>query len=176
MNKLIFLCLILISVTALAQREIQSINSCWEFYKGDIPSISKLDEIRYWENVNIPHDWNALDILDDIPGYYRGTGIYRKIIPFYSSDKGKKIYLYFEGANQDAEVYLNGSKAGGHHGGYTSFCIDITPYIQFDNLNPLVVKLSNAMESQLASLIRRYQPFRRDIQRSVSCKNRPCAF
>lgn len=31
-----------------------------------------------WQRVDIPHTWNAFDVTDAIPGYWRGIGWYRK--------------------------------------------------------------------------------------------------
>jgi len=127
-----------------AQREVQSINSDWKFYKGDVKTIYDLGSIKEFENINIPHDWNSADILDDNPGYYRGTGIYEKKLLFWSGDSNKNIYLFFEGVNQDAEVYLNNIKIGDHHGGYTAFSFEISSSIMWDKDNQLIVKVSNA--------------------------------
>ncbi len=136
-----------LSAWLMAQREVQTINSDWKFFKGNVQSFPDLSSISHWENISIPHDWNALDVLDDTPGYYRGVGIYKKNLRLNSIHKNKKHYLYFEGANQDAEIYLNGTKTGEHHGGYSAFCIDITSYILWDQDNQLIVKLSNAEDA-----------------------------
>jgi len=138
-SLLLLLCL---SFSTTAQREIQSINSCWKFHKWDLKVITELNGIFY--NINIPHDWNAADILDDIPGYYRGPAYYVKNLSFPSIDKTKKIYIYFEGVNQDAEVFLNRQIVGEHHGGYTAFSFDISSFINWDNENQLTVRVSNA--------------------------------
>ncbi|MEI9956217.1 MAG: sugar-binding domain-containing protein [Ferruginibacter sp.] len=60
----------------------------------------------------MPHTWNVTDILDDTPGYYRGVGWYKKIINIDASLKDKKLFLYFEGVGQEADVFVNGKKAG----------------------------------------------------------------
>jgi len=144
MRKLtLFTFFVCITNTFFAQREVQTINSNWKFYKGNITTLEEMAGFSNWENINIPHDWNAQDVLDDVPGYYRGFGIYKKTLSFNAIDKNKKIYLYFEGANQDAVVYLNGRKAGEHHGGYTAFCMDITSFINWKDDNTLFIKLSN---------------------------------
>ena len=126
------------------QRDVQSINSLWKFHKGPVNTPSDLAAITAWEKINIPHDWNSVDVLDDEKGYYRGTGVYTKTLYFNSADNAKKIYLHFEGVNQDAFVYLNNSKAGEHHGGYSEFDVDITSFILWDKENSLVVRVSNS--------------------------------
>ena len=119
-----------------------TINSGWKFHKGDIEKVADSDSD--WTTVNIPHTWNARDVLDDKPGYYRGIAWYSKTFRPGPRLKNKDVYLYFEGANQDAEVFVNGQKAGSHLGGYTAFSIHITPYLNFEEDNIIRVKLSNA--------------------------------
>ena len=41
------------------------------------------------------------------------------------SSKGKVLRLYFEGAYQRSQVYVNGLYIGGHYSGYTSFSLRI---------------------------------------------------
>jgi beta-galactosidase len=119
----------------------ENINSGWQFYKGEIKPGS--ESAQNWEKINLPHTWNALDMLDDEPGYYRGTAWYRREFTISPQFQDKQIWICFEGANQDAEVFMNGQPVGEHLGGYTAFNFNITPYLQNDK-NLLEVKLSNA--------------------------------
>ena len=72
----------------------RSINSRWTFHKegSDIT-----------ETVNIPHTWNALDCQDDTPGYWRGTAWYEKTVIINDELDGKRLFVRFEGANQDVK-------------------------------------------------------------------------
>ena len=45
-------------------REKQSINSGWQFVLNDHSGLIYLDDAK-WQNINLPHTWNALDIVDD---------------------------------------------------------------------------------------------------------------
>jgi len=59
------------------------------------------------------------------------------------------LFLEFEGAFQDAEVFVNGRRLGEHKGGYTGFSLDITGSAQTgDNL--VAVRLNNRWDPQLA--------------------------
>src|SRR5690606_24498882 len=51
-----------------------------------------------------------------------------------------KVYLYFEGVYNRSEVFVNGKSAGKRPNGYISFMYDITPYIQFNRPNEILVK------------------------------------
>lgn len=134
------LVLLLFLLTNLLQANVRqkiSINSGWKFHKGELTG----NNIK-WESVNLPHTWNAEDMLDDIPGYYRGIAWYQKELCVPESMQSKEIYLYFEGANQDAVVYINHKEVGRHLGGYTAFCFNITDYLNPSN-NVLSIQLDN---------------------------------
>lgn len=134
--------------TATEPRIRRSIDAGWKFHWGGLnfawsPTVS--DE--GWSRVTIPHTWNAHDPFDDIPSYRRGIGWYRKELQLDDALRGKRIFLYFEGANQVADVYVNGAFVGEHKGGYTAFAFDITRYVKFDgdeNANLVAVKVDNS--------------------------------
>lgn len=120
-----------------------TINSYWKFKKGDIGVSSPEFGSESWEIVSIPHTWNDKDVMDEADGFYRGIGWYSKTFNLSEKHDGKKVFIKFEGANQIAEVYVNGSKVGKHIGGYTAFIFDITKYVKVGEKNELAVKLDN---------------------------------
>jgi len=143
----------------------------WKFKKGEekeafLPSF----EDRSWESVSVPHDWAIYGPFDKeidkqlvaivqngekqatektgrtgaLP--YIGTAWYRKKFQVSPQDlKHKKILLLFEGAMSEPKVFLNGKKVGEWNYGYSYFYIDITKYVQEENL--LAVQLSNKEKS-----------------------------
>ena len=79
--KIILACLLLVMTgTVYSQRVTQTINDGWKFslFEGDA-STADFD-ISGWTDVSIPHTWNAKDADDEIPGYFRGKGWYRKVV------------------------------------------------------------------------------------------------
>lgn len=143
-----FFLFFLLTLTANAQRIKQSINTSWQFHKGkDTDQMAE----GYWQNVTIPHTWNAEDVMDDIPGYYRGIGWYQKEIYIPQDWQGKSIYVYFEGAGQVADVFINGQAAGTHKGAYLAFSFDITALVK-PGKNILRVKLDNSPDPAIAPL------------------------
>ncbi|WP_316838641.1 glycoside hydrolase family 2 TIM barrel-domain containing protein [Pedobacter gandavensis] len=107
-----------------------------------------------WEKITLPHTWNAKDVMDDTPGYYRGTGWYQRVLKTNVSMKGKVLSLYFDGVNQEAEVYVNGQLAGKHAGGYTRFIVPITRFLKFSAnfKNEIKVKVTNRFNEDIAPL------------------------
>jgi beta-galactosidase len=133
-----------------------SINSNWRYLPhgesgAEQPSTADAD----WELVSVPHTWNAADPFDAVEGYRRGFGWYRKHLTLDTSLRGKRLFLYFEGANQSAKVYVNGTLVGTHKGGYTAFSFDATDAIRFDgaaNDNLVAVQVDNSHDPSVPPL------------------------
>jgi beta-glucuronidase len=86
----------------------------------------------------VPGDWNTqMEKLH----YYEGTVWYKRSFDF-KAKADELTYLYFEGVNYEAKVYLNGTYVGEHIGGYTSFQFDVTNLLKTED-NFLVVKVDN---------------------------------
>lgn len=135
----------LILITALngfsQAREKQTINSGWQFVLNDEEAVP--GEAISWKNINLPHTWNNLDIIDETPGYHRGIGWYKRELTLPESYRGKHLELFFEGACNKADVFINGQKAGEHIGGFTGFTIDISSYAKFGQPNTILVRVDN---------------------------------
>lgn len=130
-----------------------TINDGWTFIGSDVPNgqANSVDTTG-WQKVNLPHTWNIADTLDDEPGYRRGIGWYRKQLDLDPALSGKRIFLYFEGVNQTAEVFVNEKRVGGHIGGYTAFVFDITEFVKFSGPNMITVKVDNSLNKEIPPL------------------------
>ncbi|MBN2281075.1 MAG: DUF4982 domain-containing protein [Candidatus Marinimicrobia bacterium] len=102
-----------------------------------------------WQNINLPHTWNAFDATDNNPGYRRDISWYKKeiFIPKLKSDQ--KLYLCFEGVNIVCDVFVNDKRAGGHVGGYVGFEVDITDFVKFGKTNSIRVKVDNSINREI---------------------------
>lgn len=130
-----FVFLVSLWFNASAQRQDISLNNKW------LTSINNKD----WKKVNIPHNW------DDYHGYRRllhgnlhGDAVYKKNISLKQNKTGNRFFLFFEGAGSYATVFLGNKQVGEHHGGRTTFSIDITDELKTDgSMNPLIVNVSH---------------------------------
>jgi beta-galactosidase len=155
LKRLLYVWLMLQSAIASAQRIKATINTNWQFYKGDIAGYPAAPATAIkWQSVSIPHSWNTADVTDDEKGYYRGVGWYTKRLSIPVSWKNKDVSLFFEGASQVADVYINGKKAGSHIGGYTYFNIPIQSFLNFDEgaTNIVAVKVDNSHNDAIPPL------------------------
>jgi beta-galactosidase len=143
--------LIFLMVLSKAFSQTYTINSEWGFLQDDAPEVTEVIQSDGWKKINLPHTWNRDDVIDDERGYKQGVGWYRKNMVLKSGDKNN-LFVKFEGVNQVAEVFINGEKAGEHAGGYTAFVVDITPFVNFDNDNEILVKVDNSYNPDIPPL------------------------
>ena len=100
-----------------------------------------------WRSLDLPHDWAIegpfSDTLENNTGLlpWKGIGWYRKHFSVSDNDKGKRIYVDFDGAMANAKVWLNGKYVGEWPYGYTSFRLDLTPYVITGKENIIAVRL-----------------------------------
>ena len=154
LRKFVFVMIVVLTaLSAEAARLKYSINDNWQFTREDIPAaaVSTLNDNNR-QRVNLPHTWNKTDVMDDEPGYYRGIGWYSRTIDIPAEYTDKQITIYFEGANQETEVFVNGKSAGTHVGGYTRFSFDITPFVTMGAKNLIAVKVNNRYNENIPPL------------------------
>ena len=149
----IFIMLFVVGWAQAQQRVVYTINDGWKFTKGS-PFEAQLNNCddSSWETVNIPHTWNDKDADDETPGFYRGPAWYRKQLFVDKSQEGRQAVIYFEGANQEVQLYLNGQFVGEHKGGYTRFCFDITSKLRYGQENLLAICVNNAYNPNIPPL------------------------
>lgn len=143
----ILLACLLGSICKAEAREVTPFNNGWEFKKGPFPTDAMQTAARWnadWEQVNVPHIWNADDMQKKTNSFYAGVAYYRKHYVFPESLEGKRLFLRFEGVGACAEVYVNGYLVGTHKGAYSAFVCEIGSQVRLGEENEIVVKADNA--------------------------------
>jgi beta-galactosidase len=123
----------------------------------DFPFVQPGFNDGLWESIDLPHDWAIKGPFykgENVPvggGMGRlpvqGVGWYRKKLVIPASDAGKQIFLDVDGAMSYAMVWLNGHLVGGWPFGYSSWRVDLTPYILPGCNNQLAIRLDNPVSS-----------------------------
>lgn len=127
-------------------REVKPFNDGWSFKKGPFPTDPILFQSGFdqrWQDVTVPHTWNATDMQNDKNNFYAGEAFYKKTYRPDASLKDKRIFLNFEGVSTVAELYINGVFAGNHKGGYSAFTIEISKLLKFGEDNEILMKADN---------------------------------
>ena len=93
--------------------------------------------------VRIPHTCKETPFHYFDESLYQMVSGYRRHLHIPTEWQGKRILLTFEGAGHDSTVYLNGSKVGEHHCGYTAFTVDLSAYANYGQDNVLCVRLDS---------------------------------
>ena len=103
-----------------------------------------------WENVSLPHPFNAGDMYQNRAssggdrGIYQGIAFYRKSFVLPENTQGKKVFIEFEGIRMAAYVYLNGEALGYYEGGVAPFAFDLSAgKLFYDKANVLAVAADN---------------------------------
>jgi len=133
-------------------RSVTAVNDDWKFIRSDVNEAQTpaFDDSK-WTEVSIPHTWNAQDTPKG-GNYYRGPGWYRKKIVIQQSAKDQRVFIRFEAASLVSDVYFNGVHLGQHKGGFTAFCYELTPHINWDGDNILAVRVNNAYFDDVSPL------------------------
>ena len=120
-------------------RNVLNFNASWLFAKqAEVPAALPAD----WEQVNLPHCWNAVDGQDGGNDYFRGTCQYAKAFAKAALPESDRYFLEIQGANASADVTFNGEKLAHHDGGYSTWRVELTEKLQDENL--LVISVDNS--------------------------------
>ena len=166
MNKINLLLLISLATINSWTQE-QTLQKGWKFSREDNPEFSETTyNDAHWQSVTVPHDWaiyGPFDMENDIQRTaikqdgqksaiehtgrtgglpFVGVGWYRTTFDVSTLTNDKEVFVQFDGAMSNPEVYVNGQKAGEWHNGYNTFFLNITPYVKAKN-NTLAVRLNN---------------------------------
>ncbi|MES1200871.1 MAG: glycoside hydrolase family 2 TIM barrel-domain containing protein [Pseudomonadota bacterium] len=131
-----------------AGRSRANFNADWRFKLGPSEGAQgpSFDDAG-WEQVGLPHSFSTPYFR--APAFYTGDGWYRKTFTLAAIGSERRLSLEFEGAFQDAIVYVNGIEVAHHRGGYTGFPVDITEAIR-PGRNVVAVKVNNEWNATLA--------------------------
>ncbi len=121
-------------------------NPNWKIVVGDPKGAESTDfNDSDWKSVSLPYAWNQEEAFKlDIHNLSTGIAWYRKHFKIPESNKGKKVFLEFEGIRQDGKFYLNGIFIGRHENGVMAFGFDITDLIKsYPAENVIAVRIDN---------------------------------
>ena len=123
-------------------------NADWHFKLGSQSGAERPDfDDAGWQRVGLPHSFSIPYFR--AASFYTGDGWYRKEFTLPAERLNRRLSLEFEGAFQDAHVFVNGVEVAHHRGGYTGFPVDITAAIH-PGRNLVAVRVNNEWDPTLA--------------------------
>ena len=120
---------------------------------GDVSYVKNSFDDSGWRKLNLPHDWGIEGpFKQEYPGAtgklpWWGVGWYRKHLNIPASDQGRRIFLDIDGAMSYSTVWLNGQFVGGWPYGYSSYQLDLTPFVKYGAENVIAIRLDNPPNS-----------------------------
>lgn len=97
-----------------------------------------------WKDIHLPHTPKTEPLI--VNNQFQGDMWYKKNF-YLDATAEKRYFLDFEGVMHASNVWLNGQHIYSHQGGYTPFSMEVTPYLQGDNL--LMLKVNNEDDPQI---------------------------
>jgi beta-galactosidase len=97
-----------------------------------------------FERVVVPHTnlrvpWHGFD-----EKLYEFVSTYRRRFKLPPEAKGRRVFVDFEGVMTASTVWINGVRLGEYKGGYTPFSFELTPHLDFEQDNVLVVDVDSS--------------------------------
>lgn len=146
----------------------QRLATGWQFLRGDLGNVweavrqanaGKPESVPLWQNVTLPHCYNAEDAVAPDVNYYQGPAWYRTTLDVNNPYHQGRTYLEFEGAGQKTQVYVYTTLVATHTGGYDQWKADITDAVerfvrtetcrrQFHGRIPIAVRCDNSRDTQ----------------------------
>ena len=97
-----------------------------------------------FEKVCLPHNVKELPLhYADSDSYQMVCG-YRMVLHPEEKQRGKRLFLQFDGAAHIATVFVNGRELATHRCGYTAFRVDISDVLTYGADNWLAVRLDTS--------------------------------
>ncbi|MBW8745005.1 MAG: DUF4982 domain-containing protein [Sphingomonas sp.] len=147
-------------VAAPATSRTLELNADWHFHRGDQPGAEQpgFDD-RNWRSVSVPHDWS----IEDLPGQSHpfdpkapggaaiaytqgGVGWYRLKVGLPQDAASRTVLLRFDAVYMNADIWVNGQRAGHHAYGYTPFTLDVSDKVK-PGPNTISVRVENQQPS-----------------------------
>lgn len=121
-------------------------NDDWFFtteWKDELIGISASEAAGTMEKVQLPHTVKMVPFNNFDQNVYQMVSGYVRFFTIPEESAGKRFFVCFDGAAQQAEVWCNGQNVGAHHNGYTGFRFELTDFVKVGEENQLCVKLDS---------------------------------
>ena len=118
-----------------------NLNGMWDF------AVSHDEPKKYDRQIRVP--FCPESVLSGIGAHFEeGVGMwYRRCFSLPEVFRGGRVLLRIGAADQETDVFVNGSHAGHHLGGYEAMSFDITPFL-LEN-NELIIRVTDDLRGNV---------------------------
>jgi beta-galactosidase len=133
-----------------AGRLVLPMNRNWKYGSTTSEAAHSKDfDDSQFERVVIPHTnsrlpWHSFDEKN-----YQFVSVYRRRFRLPPEARGQRVFVDFEGAMTASTVWINGMRLGEYKGGYTPFSFELTPHLDFNGDNVVVVDLDSTERADI---------------------------
>lgn len=120
-----------------ARKKWASLNGEWEF---------SFDTESFDRRILVPFVYQSKKSGIGLQEYHEVVWYRREFQVSDEEVRNGRLLLNFGAVDYEAVIFVNGSEAGRHQGGHTSFVVDITDFVQA-GLNELKVKVRDGLET-----------------------------
>lgn len=126
------------------------LNNEWKYSEGFVEQMLQRDyDDSSMEQIRIPHTnkllpYHYIDEMD-----YQFISCYRRHLYAEQDWKNKQVLLTFEAVGHIARVYVNGTEAALHEGGYTAFTVNISELLHYGEDNVIAVMIDSRESNNL---------------------------
>ncbi|HLP07849.1 MAG TPA: beta-galactosidase GalA [Opitutaceae bacterium] len=154
----------LLVAAAESPRGTQPLDSDWRFHRGEAPAaVFRSFDDREWRRVDVPHDYVVEGTFAEgqvgsraealRPDWFWLHGflplepaVYRKTFSIPAQEKGRHLWLEFDGVANNSLYWVNGTLIGSQYSGYTRSRFDITAVANPGAENTIVVQMDPRYE------------------------------
>jgi hypothetical protein len=117
--------------------EWMNLNGIWEFQAGNVGDMVPAGQSLTGE-ILVPFPVESA--ISGVKEHHDRLW-YRRHFEVPAQWDGQRVLIHFGAVDWEAQVYINGSSAGVHKGGYDAFSFDITPYLNATGPQELIVRV-----------------------------------
>lgn len=119
-----------------------SLNGEWDFAVDAEEQWQAPAEVEWNARIQVPFAPETPASGIGNTGFYRAVW-YRRAMELPQRGPGRRLLLHFGAVDYAARVYINGSLACTHEGGYTPFCADVTELLTAEGPQIVVVRAAD---------------------------------
>lgn len=111
----------------------------WHFSTSAGDDFNGLNPDGSWNDIQVPGEW----VMQGFQVKPRDKAGYVRHIAIPADWKGRRVKLRCNGVYSLAELFVNGSAAGEHLGGFTAFETDVTDLVKYGDKNTIALRVTN---------------------------------